>query len=105
MTFSIEQNGNFYAIDVLSAIAVTRVTEAGTGHDADVSDLPEDLAHRIADHLAEVWAAEHLTQLQPGERSLARHIVRVLLPCLDDDERDVEDVLRGLWTRPGRAAA
>ena len=104
MTFSIEHNGNFYAIDVLSAIDVTRVTEAGIGYDADASDLPEDFRDQIADHLVATWAAEHPTQLQPGERSLARHIVQALLPCLDDDERDVEDVLRGLWTRPGRAA-
>ena len=105
MSISIECCGHSYAVDILTALAVTRVTETGTGHDADSADLPDDLADRIADHHAETWAAECETQLTPAERHLARWLTRALLPDPYGDERDLEEVLRLKWTGPGRRAA
>ena len=107
MIFDIEYNGDSYAVDVLSALAITRVTEAGTGYDADASDLPTNLADRIADHLAEQWATQCETRLvEPAERNLARWVARALLPEPDDDgdESHLDEVLRVRWTGGRRAA-
>lgn len=106
MTFQITTRDAEYAVDVFSALAITRVTEVGTGHDAGPDDLPEDFRECIADYLAEQWAERYETRLiEPAERNLARHIVRALLPDPDGDEQDLEDLLRARWTQPGRRAA
>lgn len=104
--YRLEHEGQSYGLDILTAYAVTRIDEDDTGHDTDLAELPvTDFRDGVARQIAEEWAAECLTELQPSELHAIRHTVRRLLPDPDSDEQGVERVLRQMWTRPGRAVA